>query len=82
MEHAVEHGEDDLLLGLGESADAPELALELGGRPALAGMRVCLGDARGARRWGTKEGGERGHKRDGEAKAADLVVCVPWIGGG
>jgi len=36
-EHAVEHGEDDVLLSLGEAAHALELTLELGGggqRPA------------------------------------------------
>jgi hypothetical protein len=34
-EHAIEHGEDDLLLGFGEAAQALELALELGRGPAL-----------------------------------------------
>lgn len=29
-EHAVEHGEDDVLLGFGEAAEALELALEFG----------------------------------------------------
>ena len=43
LEDAIEHGEDGLLLGFGEAADALELALELGGGPALAG--VGAGDA-------------------------------------
>lgn len=43
--NAVEHGEDGLLLGLGEASEAFELALELGGGPALAGARGGVGDA-------------------------------------
>ena len=39
LQHAVKHGEDDLLLGLAQAAEA----LELGGGPACAGAGV--GDA-------------------------------------
>lgn len=39
-EYTIEHGEDGLLLGLGEAGEALELALELGGGPALAGLRA------------------------------------------
>jgi len=40
-EDAVEHGEDDALLGGGEAAEALELALELGGGAAFPGR--CAG---------------------------------------
>lgn len=68
----VEHGEDGLLLGLGEAADALELALELGGGPALAGLRAR--DAEQHVSGHGEERGESGHEGDGEAKPADLVV--------
>lgn len=35
LEDAVEHGEDDVLLGLGEAPQTLELPLQLGGRPAF-----------------------------------------------
>ena len=71
-EHAVEHGEDGLLLGLGEARETLELALELGRGPALAGVRArdAEQDIGGDR----EERGELGHERDGEAAPADLVV--------
>ena len=76
MEDAVEHSEDDLLLGLGEAADALELALELGGGPALAGGfgRGRAGDAEQDVGGHVEERRELGHERDGEAEAPDLVV--------
>ena len=40
QQHPIEHGEDGLLLGLGEARETLELALELGGGPALAGLRA------------------------------------------
>ena len=47
QEHAVEHGEDDLLLRLWQAAHALELALELRRGPALPRgfARVRAGDA-------------------------------------
>ena len=71
-EDAIEHGEDGLLLGLGEPAEALELALELRGRPPLAG--VGAGDAEQDIGRDGEERGELGHERDGEAEPADLVV--------
>lgn len=77
-EHAIEHGEDGLLLGLGEAADALELALELGGGPALAGLRAR--DAEQHIGGDGEERGELGHERHGEAEPADLVVGEGLLG--
>ena len=77
-EHAVEHGEDSLLLRLGESGEAFELALELGGGPALAGLRA--GDPEEHVGGHGEERGEPGHEGDGEAEAADLVVGEGLLG--
>ena len=71
-EDTIEHGEDDLLLGLGKAAHALELALELGGGPALAGVRA--GNAEEHIGGDGEERREAGHEGDGEAEAADLVV--------
>ena len=72
QEHAVKHGEDDLLLGLGKSADALELALELGGGLALPVGGPRAGDAEQHIGGLGEERGEPGHEGDGEAEAADL----------
>ena len=77
-EHAVEHGEDGVLLGFWEAAHALELALELGGGPALAGVRA--GDAEEHVGGHGEERGESGHEGDGEAEAADLVVGEGLLG--
>ena len=67
-EHAVEHREDDVLLGLGEAADALELALELGRGAALAGAggapsatprRTSVGTAKKSASLGTSVTGRR-----------------------
>ena len=71
---AIEHGEDGLLLGLGEAGEALELALELGGGTALVGVRA--GDAEQHIGQDGEERGEPGHEGDGEAEPADLVVRV------
>ena len=77
-EHAVEHGEDGVLLGLGEAGEALELALELRRRAALAGAGVSDPEERigGA----AKERGELGDQDHGEAEAADLVVGEGLLG--
>lgn len=82
QEHAVEHGEDNLLLGLGEAADALELALELWRRPALAGglAHGGAGDAQEHVGGHVEERREPGHQRDGEPEAADLVVDEGLLG--
>lgn len=70
-EHAVEHGEDDVLLGLGETADALELALELGRGAALAGPgRRSVGNAEEDVGGHGEEPRELGDERDGDAKLA------------
>ena len=71
-QHAVEHGEDGLMLGLGEAGEALELPQELRGRPALAGVRA--GDAEQHIGRQGEERGELGHEGDGEPEPADLVV--------
>ncbi len=71
-EHAIEHREDGELLGLGEAADALELALELGRGPALAGLRAR--DAEQHIGGDGEERGELGHEGDRDAGPADLVV--------
>ena len=74
-EHTIEHGEDDLLLGFREAADALELALELGGRPALPlGGGPCAGHPEQHVGGHTKERGDLGQEHDGKPQAADLVV--------
>jgi hypothetical protein len=78
LEDAVEHGEDGLLLGFGEAAQALELALELGGGPALAG--VGAGDAEEDVGGDAEEGGELGDEDHGEAEAADFVVGEGLLG--
>ena len=72
LEDAIEHGEDGLLLGLGEAGEALELALVLGGGPPLAG--VGAGDAEEHIGGHGEERGESGDEGDGEAEAADLVM--------
>lgn len=72
QEDAIEHGEDGLLLGLGEAGEALELALELGRGAPLAGMRT--GDAEQDIGRHGEERGEPGHEHDGEAEPAHLVV--------
>jgi hypothetical protein len=81
-EDAVEHGEDDSLLGLGKTADALELALELGGGATLAGG---LGggwadDADEDVGGDVKEVGELGDEGHGETEAADFVVGQGLLG--
>ncbi len=66
-EDAIEHGENGLLLGLGEAADALELALQLGGGPALAGLGA--GDAEQDIGGHGEERGAPGH--EGEVIQAD-----------
>ena len=81
LEDAVEHGEDDVLLGVGEAAQALELALEFGRGAAFPGRRAgrCPGDAEQRIGGHAKEGGERGHEHDGEPEAADLVVGAEFL---
>ena len=74
QKHAVEHGEDDLLLGLGEAANALELTLELGGGPALPVGGPRAGNPEQHIRGHAEERGELGDEHDGEAQAADLVM--------
>jgi|SRR6185437_2993371 len=81
-EDAIEHGEDDVLLGFGEAAQALELALEFGRGAAFPGRRAgrCPGDAEErVGRHGEKRG-ERGHEHHGEPEAADLVVGEGLLG--
>lgn len=71
-EDAIEHGEDGLLLSLGEATEALELALERRGRAALAGMGA--GDAEQHIGGHREERGELGDERHGEPEPADRVV--------
>lgn len=82
LEYAVKHGEDDVLLRLGEPTYALELALELGRGPALPGgcARVRAGDAEQHIGVHGEEVRELGHERDGEAEPADLVVGERLLG--
>ena len=81
-EDAVEHGEDDALLGGGEAAEALELALEFGRGAAFPGRRVgrCPGDPEQRVGGDAKEGGELGHEHDGEPEAADLIMGERLLG--
>jgi len=78
----VEHGEEDVLLGFGELADALELALELGGGPALGGGLAGAGRGHAQEHIGghIKERGQRGDERDGDPEPPDLVVGEGLLG--
>ena len=65
-EDAVEHGEDGLLLGLGETRGTLELALELGRRAPLAGVGA-----------GNAEEHIGGHGEERERVCAARIYLVP-----
>lgn len=79
LKDALEHVEDESLLGLGEAAEAFELALE-------AGRRAALGGGLGARDTQEFVGRHReqlrelGDEGDREAEAADFVMREGLLG--